>query len=146
MAGKHDKSKGIFIIKDNEEKRAYVGKSSSVGTAIRSAKSKLKKRKFHNDSLQSDWIEFDGKGFEFLEPILISDDEDLKIAHQRIRGEYIKDGFLLHNDIEYVDKPQKIETSELSNLTTYEQDFIRLIIKKIGKVDIDAFSEKLNNL
>jgi len=149
MSGKYDKVAGVFVIEDlctDDEKRVYIGKSNSVGGAIRSAKSKLKKGKFHNHSLQNDVREFGISDFKFHEPILLSDGDNLISLHKKIRDEWTDKGYMLHNDICYIDRIENVTTSELSGLTGYEQDFIRLVVDKINKIDIDAFSHQLNNL
>ena len=70
MAGKYDKLEGVFLIQNKRNKMIYVGKSTKVGVAIRSAKSKLNKGKFHNHKLQIDYNKFGFDGFHFLKWML----------------------------------------------------------------------------
>ena len=65
MAGKFDKVSGVFEIYCLSTGLSYLGKSNSVGVALRSAKSKLRNNKFHNKSLQTEFNELGTESYEF---------------------------------------------------------------------------------
>jgi hypothetical protein len=153
MARKDEKVAGVYIIRDAVSKMAYIGKSKGLGAIVRSAESKLKTRRFANETLQEDWIRYEGKGFEFIK-LPLPEGRELKEYHQSIIQSYEGNEefndeemeYMLYNNITYVDKVDTKEISELSHLTSYERRFVKLVIEKLNKIDIDAMSENLSNL
>ena len=147
MARKDENVAGVFIVRDTDSKMAYIGKSKGLGSIMRSVKSKLKARKFSNEALQDDWIQYEGEGFEFVK-IELPEGESLKEFHDLIRKKYIGKekyngevmGYGLYNDITYIDKVETKDISEISHLNQYERRFILMIIENIRSIDIDALT------
>lgn len=146
MAGKLDKVSGVFILYMDQDdcKYAYLGKSSGVGVAKRSATSKLRKNKFHNNDFQDDFRRFGGQEFLYEEIVLCKENEDIRETYDRTRDELLDDGWILYNDVEIIHDTEVITESELSHLTSYERDFVELVINKIRDVDIDYLTGLIN--
>lgn len=153
MARKDEKIAGVYIIRDVDARMAYIGKSKGLGAIMRSIKSKLNARKFSNETLQEDWIKYEGEGFEFIK-VPLPEGRDLREFHSYIRDVYVGEKdysgeemkYMLYNDISYIEKIDTIEISEISHLTQYERRFVKLVIDNVSKIDIDTFTETLNNL
>lgn len=152
MAGKLDKVEGVFIIISDKTNKAYIGKSSGVGGAIRSAKSKLKKGNFHNKSLQLDFDKYGWSKNEFgddmkffIETHLVEEGELLGDTFMRIRDELLEDQYLVYNDIEYVGlKGEKEIVNALEELVGRDLNVVERIITLLNQGDIEA--QALNDL
>jgi|TARA_R110000765_G_scaffold221706_2_gene325628 hypothetical protein len=146
MAGKNDKFSGVFMIENSINGRVYIGKSNGVGAAIRSAKSKLGKGKFHNEAMQNDWDKLGESTFEFLDPELTEEGEDVKEIFEEIKYDYMNCDWLLYNDISYIkENSESVIISELPNLSEAEKEFVRLIVENIKKINISELTEEINS-
>jgi len=144
MAGKLDKVEGVFVIICDKTNKAYIGKSSGVGGAIRSAKSKLKKGNFHNKNLQIDldkygWSEKleDGvatDGLFYVETHLVEEGELLGDTLIRIKNELLEDNFIPYNDIEYVGlKGEKEVVNALEELVGRDLYVVEKVIEWLSE-------------
>lgn len=114
MAGKNDKVSGVYEIYCESTGFAYLGKSTGVGVAVRSAKSKLKNNKFHNKSLQKEYNEMGASSYVF--DVHLTDDEfSLPDLLSRITDEIVEDGIILHNDIDVIEGENIFETIDRLN-------------------------------
>jgi hypothetical protein len=121
MASKLDYTDGVFVFTCSSPKRAYVGKSTGVGAAKRSTKSKLKKDKFHNKEMQKDYNEFPDN-FDLVGEVFILEGNKwgcntLAELADEVRWEYIDKDYLLWNDIHVVEgKEKQIEVDVLRDI------------------------------
>lgn len=142
MAGKLDRESGVFTIVCESQKMVYVGKSTGVGVAIRSAKSKLKKGAFHNSNLQ-DQYNLSPNTIVFGKAELLSKEEDdmtlIELA-DLVRGEWIDSGFIPYNDLEIITITRK-ETEivdVLENLVGKSKVVVEKVIRMLDQNKITA--------
>lgn len=102
MAGLLDKTSGVMEICCDKNGRAYLGMSTGIGVAVRSAKSKLRNNIFHNKQLQADYHELGEDEISFLHH-LPEKGETLPELFDRIKKDILRDEFLLYNEIEVVE-------------------------------------------
>ena len=114
--------------------------------ALRSAKSKLGKGKFHNKEMQ---LQYDKtpNSFTFHDVDLLDSEENKEIngigkLFEVVKGEWLDDGYLAYNDITIVEVKKKVEVDPygINDLSSYESDLIKLILKNIERIDIDALT------
>lgn len=141
MAGKYDKESGIFLIENTISRFIYIGKSTGVGVAIRSAKSKLKNGVFHNKVILRAGESVDS--LVFKEPILDEHNVGLRNIFSRTKDKYLNAGWLIANDIEVVNFEEPLE-----DLTDLQLDLVnRLTVGfKSGKIIGSEFDQYLKKL
>lgn len=151
MAGKYDKSEGVFIISCSFPKFVYVGKSKGVGGAMRAAKSKLKSGKFHNKEMQLQFNKTPQK-FTFHKLDLLDSDLNNKIDNlielaDTIRTEWLDKGFIPYNDLNIIEsKPEisKVDVYGIGDLDYQKKDIIDRIFEAFDKeVNIQELSQHL---
>jgi len=155
MPSKLDKLEGVFIITcEHEESKsgddlgmAYVGKSKSIGAAIRSAKSKLRKGKFHNKSVQEDFDKYgiydkenNPNGVFFEEPLIVKDSEVLGDVFLRAKDELIDSGYLLYQDVEFIKVKPETEFVDLlkERLSGDDYDVVCGIMKMLERGEVTS--------
>lgn len=99
MPSKFDKMSGVFLLENKRRKYVYIGQSSGVGVALRLAKSKLNKGKFHNKEAQTDYIK-NKDDFNFGKVVLdTSDKKTLDDKANEYMREYLSSGWIIYNDV-----------------------------------------------
>jgi hypothetical protein len=154
MAGKNDKSAGVFVISCSFPKRVYIGKSKSVGMALRSAKSKLGKGKFHNKEMQLQYDKTPNSfTFHDLDLLDSEENEDIKgIAKlfEIVKDEWLKEGYMAYNDITVVEVKVKdeIDVYGIDDLDNKGRNIILRILEKFEdeEMNFDALSAHLQNV
>ena len=138
VAGKHDKTKGVFVIEHPFSGFVYIGKSTGVGVAIRSAKSKLKKGKFHNKNIYSSKIDL--SDVDIPPPYLDISNEGLDVLYDEVKEKYLDCGWLIANDTEVVDFEEPLD-----DLTDLQSELVnRLAIGfKSGNIIASEFDQYL---
>ena len=151
MAGKNDKSSGVFTIICEDTQMVYVGKSTGVGVAKRSAKSKLKKGAFHNKALQ-DQYNLSPMSLRYGDlDLLEEEDEDFTLTEylETIRNEWIDEGYIPYNDLEIITITKKeIETIDvMEDLVGKDKSTIERVIKLLneGKIQAQALNDLLDS-
>ena len=144
MAGLNDKKSGVFVIECTTTNRVYIGKSTGVGVAARSAKSKLSHGKFHNKLTQLDYNKYPSS-FEFWEPDLLDAEENIDVDSltkllDKIQKLELSDGKLIYNDIEIIEFKANAEVNEIDlygidNLGRTEKDIIERILALFERED-----------
>ena len=142
MAGKNDKVSGVYEIYCESTGFAYLGKSTGVGVAVRSAKSKLKNNKFHNKSLQKEYNELGASSYIF-DFHLMENETSLSDLLSRITDEIIEDGIILHNDIDVIDTENIFDT--IDRLNDNEKESVGRLIKGLaGGLELGELNEFLD--
>lgn len=121
MPSLNDKREGVYlIVMDGFKKLVYIGRSSGVGSAKRSSKSKLKSGKFFNKMVQEDYNKYGGK-FQFPDVVLLDNNQDMDTLFTNVRAEWLDKGFNLYNDILVVEK-EGVKSSTKSGEDKYDID------------------------
>mgnify|MGYP003664881974 FL=1 len=143
MAGKHDKSEGVFIISCSFPKFVYIGKSKGVGGALRAAKSKLNNGKFHNKEMQLQFnktpTNFTFHELELLGSEFNKDIDTLIILTDTIRNEWLDKGYVPYNDLNIIElepDTEEVDSYGIDKLDYQQRDIIQRIL--------DGFEEGLN--
>ena len=137
MASKNDKLSGIYIIEDEKSKFVYVGKSTGVGVALRSAKSKLNKGIHHNKRMQDTYSEDSSKFKFYVEGIK----GDLEEGVEDKMDEFLSmDDWGLWNKVTYFDLPSKDIEIDKHGMDDLEDDELRVIQRLI-----DFFKENADS-
>lgn len=134
MAAVDDKISGCYVVIIRDISRVYIGKSTGVGVAYRSCKSKLNNGIFHNIEFQADFNENIGE-IEYLKEYLSENYDNLDAMQKDVRSKYASMGYLEYG---YKVRAHKKET--------YIERLERLYIESSKRVkDLRIDNRKLKN-
>ena len=138
------KQEGVFEFCNEETEVIYFGRSTSLDSIIRTTKSKLKKNKFHNKSLQMEYNKHGLSAYD-IEKHFPEKGETVLDLLLRLEESSLRDNWKLHNKLDVLEVSSgEIDKYGVDDLSGFERDFIKLVIKKIDSIDIDYLTSLIN--
>lgn len=153
MAAKADYLEGVFVYTCSSPKKVYIGKSTGVGVAKRSTKSKLKKGVLHNIEMQNDYNN-NPDNFDLVgETILLDGNKygsaTLSELIDEVRFDYIESGYKMYNDIKVVERTIDVEKDKygLDEIGQQELSIVLDLVEffKDNDVNVDMVRKTLSS-
>ena len=139
-----EKIAGVFEVFNEKTKHVYFGRSRDLDAILRTVKSKLRKDKFHNKSLQDEFNEYGTDCYTFDKHIPEKDESCLDLLLWLEKEALGKDE-VLHNKIDVIEKKSGVvDRYGIDKLTEYEKGFINLFLEKKDSIDLDELIKIIN--
>ena len=111
MPRKDEKISGVYEFSNTTTNMSYIGKSTCIGSTVRSVKSRLNSGKFHNKKMQAEFS-IHGLGSYTVEKYIPAGNENINDLLQRIRNEVVEDGYEL-----WYRQPQSRKTKHYTQIS-----------------------------
>ena len=141
---------GVFEFCSRVTGYIYFGRSKSLDSIIRTTKSKLRKNRFHNKSLQDECNEHGIESYDITKHVPKNEQSVLDLLLE-LEQESLDNEWYLHNKLDVVKTVEKakeaIETDKygIDRLSPSQRRFVELVIEKINKLPIDTMTDNLNS-
>ena len=145
MPRKDEKISGVYEFSNTTTNMSYIGKSTCIGSTVRSVKSRLNSGKFHNKKMQAEFS-IHGLGSYTVEKYIPAGNENINDLLQRIRNEVVEDGYELYNDVRVVSGDvTEIDKYGIDNLSQEKQSIIHRFLGALqSDIDISILDELLS--